>query len=139
MACAKACEFSGASLAPAHRFVLIEGGRTAGGTTEDVRPARGLASLAYIFVVAALVAVLAVVASQATSEAIAERRSQAIAEVPSTSYIVRSGDSVWGIAQQNPVEGLSTTEVVLYIQSKNELSSASLKPGQVLSVPTDGA
>ena len=45
------------------------------------------------------------------------------------------GESIWSIAENHPVNGCSTAEVVEFITQENELSSSMLSSGQQLSVP----
>ena len=48
---------------------------------------------------------------------------------------VSSGDTLWSIAEQFPVPGLSTREGVLWIMEHNGLASSTIQPGQVIEVP----
>lgn len=48
---------------------------------------------------------------------------------------VHSGDSLWTIADEHPVEGRTTAEVARYIREHNQLTDTCLYPGMELSVP----
>ena len=47
-----------------------------------------------------------------------------------------TGDTLWNIAEKNPIDGLSITETVDAIKMVNDLDSGLLVPGMELSVPT---
>jgi hypothetical protein len=55
--------------------------------------------------------------------------------IPATSVVVHDGDSVWSLAEAHPVDGYSTQEVVTWIESHNQLESATIQAGQTLDVP----
>lgn len=48
---------------------------------------------------------------------------------------VRSGDSLWSLAQEHPIEGLSTQEASDMIRNVNHLEHGSLDAGAHLKVP----
>ena len=48
---------------------------------------------------------------------------------------VHTGDSLWSIADEHPVAGRTTAEVVSHIRECNGLTSACIQPGMVLTVP----
>ena len=48
---------------------------------------------------------------------------------------VPSGDSLWSLAQEHPIDGLSTQETSDMIRSVNHLDRGSLDAGAVLKVP----
>lgn len=48
---------------------------------------------------------------------------------------VSAGDSLWSIAEEHAVEGVSTRDVVSWISEQNHLASASISTGQTLVVP----
>lgn len=58
-----------------------------------------------------------------------------IANVTYESVRVQSGDSLWSLAEEYPVEGLSTQETSDMIRSVNHLERGSLNAGAVLKVP----
>lgn len=49
---------------------------------------------------------------------------------------VQSGDSLWSLAQEHPIEGLSTQETSDMIRNVNHLEHGSLDVGAHLKVPT---
>lgn len=49
---------------------------------------------------------------------------------------VQSGDSLWSLAQEHPIEGLSTQETSDMIRNVNHLEHGSLDAGAHLKVPT---
>ena len=58
-----------------------------------------------------------------------------IANVTYESVRVQSGDSLWSLAEEYPVEGLSTQETSDMIRSVNHLERGSVIAGAVLKVP----
>ena len=58
-----------------------------------------------------------------------------IANVTYESVRVQAGDSLWSLAEEYPVEGLSTQETSDMIRSVNHLERGSLNAGAVLKVP----
>lgn len=51
---------------------------------------------------------------------------------------VQPGDSLWTLAQEHPVNGADTSEVMSWIQRTNGLADTTLKPGQEIIVPVVG-
>lgn len=66
-------------------------------------------------------------------------RTEAYADIarqtPMQSVSVSAGDTLWDLAEEHPVDGLSTYETVKLIESQNNLSSSDLSLGQTLKVP----
>ena len=58
-----------------------------------------------------------------------------VANVTYETVRVQSGDSLWSIAQEHPIDGLSTQETSDMIRSVNHLDRGSLDAGAVLKVP----
>ncbi len=56
----------------------------------------------------------------------------------STPVTVQPGDTLWSIADRNPVSNLSTYEAVRLISDLNGLEASSIYPGQTILVPTAG-
>ena len=56
-------------------------------------------------------------------------------QVQTETVSVKSGDSLWSLAAQHGVTGVSTADVAHHIQKINGLSDTTLKPGEVLKVP----
>lgn len=57
--------------------------------------------------------------------------------VSSSAITVRSGDTIWSLAKQHPVEGLSTAQTVEVIRDLNGLDSSTIAAGSSLMVPAD--
>ncbi|MGN0286773.1 MAG: LysM peptidoglycan-binding domain-containing protein [Atopobiaceae bacterium] len=51
---------------------------------------------------------------------------------------VQPGDSLWTLAQEHPVSGADTSEVMSWIQRTNGLTDTTLRPGQEIIVPVVG-
>lgn len=64
-----------------------------------------------------------------------ERR---ISTLPTEEVRVYSGQTLWAIAEEHPVDGVTTTELVDWIEQSNGLSANSLVPGQTLFIPVVG-
>lgn len=62
-------------------------------------------------------------------------RAEAVATVETTSVAVSAGDSLWSIAAEHGVDGLSTQDVVEVIRELNEFEQGTLQPGMELVVP----
>ncbi|MFR8062226.1 MAG: LysM peptidoglycan-binding domain-containing protein, partial [Lancefieldella rimae] len=54
---------------------------------------------------------------------------------PVETITVQPGDSLWKIAEDHNVSGVSTTDIVHYVQKINHISSDSLVSGQLLKIP----
>jgi LysM repeat protein len=59
----------------------------------------------------------------------------ALASAEREEITVVSGDSLWDIAEEHPVDGLDTVETVDLIRRWNDLDSSMLTPGSTLLVP----
>lgn len=57
------------------------------------------------------------------------------AAIPSVQVNVEPGDSLWSLAREYPIAGLSTNEVVSRIRELNDLDSSLLRSGEQLMVP----
>lgn len=55
--------------------------------------------------------------------------------VPSTTITVRSGDSLWELAEEHAPEGMGIDTAVRWIREKNRLDTALIVAGQDLVVP----
>ena len=54
---------------------------------------------------------------------------------PVETITVQPGDSLWKIAEDHSVSGVSTTDMVRYVQKINHISSDRLVSGQLLKIP----
>ena len=119
------------------RLVLIQGG--AGRTDRAGRPlptgplplreslALVLCGLLVILSLAAVSSLVSAQAARASAAAISERDELVV--------MVGEGDTVWEIAEDHPVEGVTTQELVTWISARNGLSGEPLGLGQRLVVP----
>lgn len=89
----------------------------------------GAALLAAALVVAALC-----LASALSDGVRASAAAQALASSPRETVVVRSGDTLWGIAEGH-ADGLGVRDVVEWISRENGLDGSALVPGQRLVVP----
>lgn len=70
---------------------------------------------------------------------ITEARMQAAFDATSYETItVVNGDSLWSIAEEHPVSGCTTQQVVDHIYETNDLESACLAAGAKITVPSTG-
>lgn len=118
------------------RLVVHKGGRDIAGA---VRPARShalplTASLSFL-AVATIVCSLLFVGGSLAQERREAAFEAAFAGIPSTSVVVREGDSVWGIASRLDVDDADTAAISRWIAAHNDLGSGPLQPGQTLVVP----
>jgi LysM repeat protein len=64
--------------------------------------------------------------------------SREVERVPTTTHRVTVGDTLWSLARQYPVEGLTTGQTVELLQQVNDLDGATIVAGTCLRVPSDG-
>lgn len=119
------------------RLVLIQGG--AGHPSRDGRPLPTASlplreSLALVLCGLLVILALAVVSSLVSARA-ARASAAAISERDELLVMVGEGDTVWEIAEDHPVEGVTTQELVTWISARNGLSGEPLDLGQRLVVP----
>lgn len=139
------------ALAPAeeHRFTVIDGSAA----QKAVAPSRPqlFASIAYpsrtvlegakmndklVFSLAALAVSICVAGTIFMGSASSDSKLNALLNAPTKIVEVTTGDTLWDIAEKNPIDGLSITETVDAIKMVNDLDSGLLVPGMELSVPT---
>lgn len=139
------------ALAPAeeHRFTVIDGSAA----RKAVAPSRPqlFAPIAYpsrtvlegakmndklVFSLAALAVSICVAGTIFMGSASSDSKLNALLNAPTTIVEVTTGDTLWNIAEKNPIDGLSITETVDAIKMVNDLDSGLLVPGMELSVPT---
>lgn len=129
------------ALKPEHReFVVIEGTKGSGQQAQEQAPERLSTKnliLSYVVLVA-FVAVLAAV-SAFVDVSVSNRLEASLDSVPAVAVYVAPGDSVWSLAEEHPINGYSTSDVARWIEEKNDLSTATLLPGQELLVPSSEA
>lgn len=139
------------ALAPAeeHRFTVIDGSAA----QKAVAPSRPqlFAPIAYpsrtvlegakmndklVFSLAALAVSICVAGTIFMGAASSDSKLNALLNAPTKIVEVTTGDTLWNIAEKNPIDGLSITETVDAIKMVNDLDSGLLVPGMELSVPT---
>lgn len=139
------------ALAPAeeHRFTVIDGSAA----QKAVAPSRPqlFAPIAYpsrtvlegakmndklVFTLAALAVSICVAGTIFMGSASSDSKLNALLNAPTKIVEVTTGDTLWNIAEKNPIDGLSITETVDAIKMVNDLDSGLLTPGMELSVPT---
>ena len=54
----------------------------------------------------------------------------------SETITVQSSDTLWSIAENNPIEGVSTEQQVNWIRERNNLDTSLLRVGQTLEIPS---
>lgn len=138
------------ALAPAeeHRFTVIDGSAA----QKAVAPSRPqlFAPIAYpsrtvlegakmndkLVFTAALAVSVCVAGTIFMGSASSDSKLNALLNAPTKIVEVTTGDTLWNIAEKNPIDGLSITETVDAIKMVNDLDSGLLVPGMELSVPT---
>lgn len=89
-----------------------------------------------VFSLAALAVSICVAGTIFMGSASSDSKLNALLNAPTTIVEVTTGDTLWNIAEKNPIDGLSITETVDAIKMVNDLDSGLLVPGMELSVPT---
>ena len=87
-----------------------------------------------VIIVAALVLIFVAIALHTFSSQSSDFEN-ALSSTAQVEIYVRSGDSLWNIAVDHPIEGLTTDEAVDVIREWNDLTSATLFPGSSIIVP----
>lgn len=93
----------------------------------------------YTMVFIAICTVCAAFVVQAVDDAHNTRTRQLICAWPTEVVHVSEGDTIWGIASDHHIDGVSTSELVQWLREQNNLSTACLLPGQALVVPSASA
>lgn len=91
-------------------------------------------TLITFLVICSMVLALVGIAFLSDASAMA-RKTSSFTDISTEIVTVMPGESIWSIAENHPVNGCSTAEVVEFITQENELSSSMLSSGQQLSVP----
>ncbi|MDO4848190.1 MAG: LysM peptidoglycan-binding domain-containing protein [Coriobacteriia bacterium] len=118
-------------------LVLIEGGMATQGRPESPSRRLGSARCGYSFTVLASALLLIVLAAVLASRGLGARKAVAaqLGAVPTATVRVLEGESLWDIAEEHGVDGVSTKDVVSWIKDRNGLSVSNLSAGQSLLVP----
>jgi len=107
-------------------------------TSSRTRPARRRHESEQLLL-AALAMVMALMVASWSCDRVREARVTSLLDVvPVTTHTVRAGESLWSIACDHPVEGVSTQEVVRWLADENGLTNSALALGQSLLVPEEG-
>jgi hypothetical protein len=102
------------------------GGRVSVGEGRRAREARGAGVVEGAILVA--VAVLLIVGVIATS-------SRPVAEVPTAPVLAQRGDTLWTLAREHPVRGLTTEQVAEAIAKANDITGGRVVAGASILVP----
>jgi LysM repeat protein len=102
--------------------------RSGGHTRREAQGAVTLEMLGAVLSLALLIAAIAHAGATATPRM----------HVTSVTIVVQRGDTLWSIARRCAVPGDTIPEKVAAIRAANGLRSASLSPGQSLSIPVIG-
>lgn len=130
-----------APAAPA--FTVVKGGRS-GFQTLPVKPVRSqcvvvasapVALKASTIVAVAVALTLFFVLATSIFSARHAAYAESVSNVTYETVRVQSGDSLWSLAQEHPIEGLSTQETSDMIRSVNHLEHGSLDAGAHLKGP----
>lgn len=127
----------------ASAFTVVKGGRSSfqtlpGKPAHSQRVAKTSAPAALkVSTIVALAVALTLFFVLATSIFIARHAAYAesVSNVTYETVRVQSGDSLWSLAQEHPIEGLSTRETSDMIRDVNHLEHGSLDAGAHLKVP----
>lgn len=127
-----------ASYKPA--FKVIEGGAKKGliaPQCDDVSYVKSLTNkdvfIASLIVTASFVLMFAISFLRTTA---LNSFATSVMDSASQTITVHSNDTLWSIAESNPIEGVSTEQQVNWIREKNNLDSSLLRSGQTLEIPS---
>ncbi len=125
------------ALAPEYpALTLIQGGKSTSDapvrTVEANRSAFSLKGLAVMVLVVFMACALCIVRDRCISAS----AYGALYGAQTTVVTVHDGDSLWSLAQNSSVTGVSTKDIVKWIENENGLDSANIQPGQELIVPS---
>lgn len=124
-------------------FTVVKGGRS-GFQAPSAKPARSqcfaaasapVALKASTIVAVAIALTLFFVLATSIFSARHAAYAESVSNVTYETVRVQSGDSLWSLAQEHPIEGLSTQETSDMIRSVNHLEHGSLDAGAHLKVP----
>ena len=124
-------------------FTVVKGGRSyfQAVTTKPVRNQHAVTASAPVALKVSTVVAVAVaftlffVLAMSVFTARHAAYADSVANVTYETVRVQSGDSLWSLAQEHPIDGLSTQETSDMIRSVNHLERGSLDAGAVLKVP----
>ena len=111
-------------------FSVLEGGKPS--VQGHAKP--NIGAIAFVFISLAVSIAIIVGISDSNHAAVAEASNAAQFQT----IKVAEGESLWTLAEEHPVKGLSTQETSDLIRSRNHLSRATLSAGSYLKVPAVG-
>lgn len=111
-------------------FTVVDGGLGASSNSSQHKSS----SATYIAIALLAISLIGIMVSFCIVHS--ENVAQAIGTAHHTMISVREGDSLWSIASECNVPGLTTQEISDAIVSFNHLDSKTLTPGQELTVPS---
>ncbi len=127
------------ALAPSYpTFTLIEGGKSQAANTVAPEPFKSYALSYRAVVVVVLLALCAFGFCALRDFQITAGVTGALDSAETTIVTVRDGDTLWGLACEHAVSGVSTKDLVKWIENENNLTSAHIISGQELTVPVSG-
>ena len=124
-------------------FTVVKGGRS-GFQAQPTKPAHSqcvsvasapVALKASTVIAVAVALTLFFVLATSVFSARHAAYAESVSNVTYETVRVQSGDSLWSLAQEHPIEGLSTQETSDMIRSVNHLEHGSLDAGAHLKVP----
>lgn len=117
------------------RLTLLEGG-----VPKPRRNRHGLTvrESALAFACGMLLMVALVIGSVASDALTTARVSRALSELGTETLTVREGDTLWAIASERVPEGVTTAQLVSWIEETNDLDGGLIVSGQKLEVPVIG-
>ena len=115
-------------------FTVVQGGRS-GFQPLTVQPARNQQTVAAPTRAALKVSTIVAVAVALTLFFVHAAYAESVSNVTYETIRVQHGDSLWSLAEEYPIEGLSTQETSDMIRNVNHLEHGSLAAGAHLKVP----
>lgn len=125
-----------AALAPEYpSLTLIQGGKSKVAASSRAAEAKRNVFSVKDIAVLVMIALMACALCVARDRFISANISSALENAQTTVVTVHDGDTLWGLAQNYSVSGVSTKDLVEWIESENNLDGASIRAGQALVVP----
>ena len=116
-----------------HGFRLIEGGKNRSGDSRGCAQSR--ASQYGLFVLTVVMLLVLGAVWHHVDLLTEARREACLSQAKTAQVVVMPGDTLWSIAEEHPVQGCTTSQVVHHIVDSNGLSSSALDVGMLLEVP----
>ncbi len=119
---------------PTSQLTVLDGGIARRDSHAEAHSSNISAFPAFIVSLAAILICLAM--SYGTDLVAHQTATNSLSTAETKQIIVSSGDTLWSIAEQHPVGGASTSDIVEWIRASNNLSSSRLTIGSSIDVPT---